>query len=132
MLRQFLPVLGSRYRVRQLLTVLLICALLSFTLSSLKSGPSGSALEDERPHYLHRSSFRANPNHDYEFQLSRALRDLEHQERSLHWSEGTPDAIWQIYLGKEPSRELRGEDSIKFEERNWDWEYKVSTSCGDV
>ncbi|KAJ5226478.1 hypothetical protein N7468_007703 [Penicillium chermesinum] len=98
------------------------------TLSSLKTGPS----TDNGPRYLHRSPFRERPNLDYEHRLSRALHDIEHREQSSHKSEETPGTIWQIFLGQEPTRELRGEDSLTFEERNSDWEYKVRNDFGDL
>lgn len=134
MLRRWSPLVGSRYRVRHLLSAILVCVLLSYTLSSLRTrlGPSSSASNDERPHYLHHSPFRARPNRDFESQASSALQYLEEQERTLHGSVGTPDTIWQIYLGKEPTPERRGEDSLRFEERNAEWDYKVSDNLGVV
>ncbi|KAJ5578758.1 uncharacterized protein N7459_007722 [Penicillium hispanicum] len=84
--------------------------------------------EEDRPHYLHHSMFRSDPDLKYEQQLSKALLDLEKQLLSLQDVSPPQDTLWQILLGHEPSRKQRGDDSIQFEEKNSGWEYRLVTS----
>ncbi|KAJ5605849.1 CAZyme family GT32 [Penicillium lagena] len=76
----------------------------------------------DRPRYWHHSSFRANPDSDYELSLTNAFRDLETQELARDPAGGAPNTIWQILLAHP---EHRGDDSFKLEERNEEWAYKL-------
>lgn len=78
---------------------------------------------DEVPHFLHRSSFRIDPDLEYEERVSHALRNIE--LAVLHENGGdysARDKIWQVMLGKKTER---SEDSMAFEEENDDWEYEA-------
>ncbi|KAJ5901508.1 hypothetical protein N7495_002036 [Penicillium taxi] len=118
-----LPFVGSRHKYVVLVVVLLIC--LGRGLLSLKSTDNDT---EDRPRFLYHSRFRTNPDTDYELRLSNALRDLEHRERSLNGLGGHTDTLWQILLGKTPTPEQRGEDSLNLEAANAEWKYKIVTS----
>ncbi|KAL4881771.1 hypothetical protein BJY04DRAFT_227556 [Aspergillus karnatakaensis] len=86
---------------------------------------------EEAPRYLHHSSFRANPDREYERKVSDALLEIE--KRVLSENGGNKRAeerIWQLRLGT-AGRKLeeieRGGDSLKFEEKNGDWAYTLVT-----
>lgn len=76
---------------------------------------------EDRPRYLHQSTFRKNPDHDYELKLSNALRAME-IEREMRHDEDATHTLWQIML---PGVSQRSDDSIQFEEKNSEWKYKV-------
>lgn len=79
---------------------------------------------EDRPRYLHHSTFRAEPDYGYETELSKAMRDLE-IEGQLRSNATAPRTLWQIMLGQTAGAQERGEDSILFQEKNSDWEYMV-------
>lgn len=76
---------------------------------------------EDRPQYLHQSTFRANPDYEYEINLSNALRTME-IERKMHPDEDATDTLWQIML---PGVNERSDDSIQFEQKNSEWKYNV-------
>lgn len=76
---------------------------------------------DDRPRYLHQSTFRATPDYEYEINLSNALRAME-IERGMRHDEDATDTLWQIML---PGVNERSDDSIQFEQKNSEWKYKV-------
>ncbi|KAH8433515.1 uncharacterized protein LDX57_011149 [Aspergillus melleus] len=81
---------------------------------------------DEVPHFLHRSSFRVDPDLEYEERVCEALRNIE--RAVLHENGGdysARDRIWQIMLGK---KRERSEDSLAFEDVNDEWEYSLVTT----
>jgi hypothetical protein len=81
---------------------------------------------EDRPRYLHHSTFRAEPDYRYETKLSKELRELE-IEGQLRGNATAPQKLWQIMLGQTAGAQQRGEDSILFQEKNSDWEYMVWT-----
>ena len=76
---------------------------------------------EDRPRYLHQSTFRTNPDYEYELKLSNALRGLE-MEREMRHDEDATHTLWQIML---PGVSQRSDDSIQFEKKNSEWKYKV-------
>lgn len=76
---------------------------------------------ESRPRYLHRSTFRADPDYEYEIKLSNALRAME-IEREMRHDEDATDTLWQIML---PGVSQRSDDSVQFEQKNSEWKYKV-------
>jgi hypothetical protein len=82
---------------------------------------------EDAPRYLHHSSFRVNPDRAFERRVSEALQQIEKDVlRKDGGSRRVDDRIWQIRLGNHPEGEERGSDSLKFEEKNHDWQYTVS------
>lgn len=123
-MRRFRPSSSSSRQKYLVVAALLLVLVLIKSLPSLHSHADHSHVEN-RPRYLYRSTFRENPDTAYEQQLSEALRDIERQQITLHGQGGPSDTLWQIILGKEPSAEHRGPDSLQFEEKNPEWKYKV-------
>ncbi|PLB44589.1 hypothetical protein P170DRAFT_450651 [Aspergillus steynii IBT 23096] len=81
---------------------------------------------DDVPHFVHRASFRVDPDLEYEERVSQALRNIE--RAVIHENGGeyvARDRIWQVMLGK--NRE-RSEDSLAFEDENEGWEYSLVTT----
>ncbi|KAF4771571.1 hypothetical protein N7455_007684 [Penicillium solitum] len=76
---------------------------------------------EDRPRYLHQSTFRATPDYEYEINLSNALRTME-IEREMRHDEDVTDTLWQIML---PGASERSDDSIQFEQKNSEWKYKL-------
>lgn len=79
----------------------------------------------EKPQFLHHSSFRENPDHEYEAIIDNLLRKIE--EKTLAKNKGNIEAketIWQIMLGANRKPIDRGSDSVAFEDENQVWEYK--------
>ncbi|KAJ5480107.1 hypothetical protein N7530_005616 [Penicillium desertorum] len=76
---------------------------------------------EDRPRYLHQSKFRADPDYEYEVELSNALRAVE-IEREMRHDEDATDTLWQIML---PGVSQRSDDSIQFEKKNPEWKYKL-------
>lgn len=76
---------------------------------------------EDRPRYLHQSTFRADPDYEYEIKLSNALRAMEIEKEMRHDEDAT-DTLWQIML---PGVSERSDDSIQFEKKNSEWKYKV-------
>jgi DNA-binding transcriptional regulator PaaX len=91
--------------------------------SSLNIRPDKKVEKESR--YLHHSEFRTNPDLEYERRVSDALRDIENQQRELHGSDQSWDIIWQMLLKDAPNPENRGQDSLRMEEQNSEWSYKV-------
>lgn len=87
---------------------------------------------EDVPRFLHRSSFRVSPDYGYERKVSEALQEIERNFLENHSGDrSAKDRIWQIRLGKSPDEE-RSPDSIRFSDRNNEWEYTVSllnTQC---
>lgn len=73
------------------------------------------------PHYLYRSAFRSDPDYEFERRVSDALEEIERSVLGRGEDRIAKERIWQIRLGEGG----RGPDSVKFEERNSDWEYSV-------
>lgn len=132
MLRRLLPGAGSRGRYKYAIVgALLVLILLAQTLPPLQNTPGSHPQQtpaDGRPHFLYRSKFRTNPDLDYEQLVSKALDELAHNSSAATDSGGSPDTLWQVYLGREPTPDLRGDDSVKFEQQNPEWKYKVRDS----
>lgn len=82
---------------------------------------------EDRPRHLHQSKFRADPDYEYEVELSNALRALE-IEREMHHDEDATDTLWQIML---PGVSQRSDDSNQFEKKNSEWKYKVSLTTNN-
>ena len=126
-----MPVMGipGRQKAFILTSILFILVLFNIlpTLKSRLENDAQNAHEEDRPRYLHQSTFRINPNLEDERQLSTTLQNLESQALSLQGESSPPDIIWQILLGHEPTQEQRGDDSIQFEKMNSAWEYRVSS-----
>ncbi|KAL5342731.1 hypothetical protein BJX70DRAFT_269455 [Aspergillus crustosus] len=129
-----------RRRLSLLLLVIILYTFfhyLPFSFSSSKKENrivSGKWLPDydvqDAPRYLHHSSFRQNPDREYERRVSEALEKIEQDVlRENGGRKRAEDRIWQIRLGSHPESagEERGSDSLKFEERNSDWEYTLVT-----
>lgn len=130
MFRRYGPFLGcpGRHKSVVVLAVLVLLVLVR-SLPSLKDRLDGRVdglhVED-RPRYLYHSTFRKDPDIAYESRLRDALRDIETQQLALHDDSGAPNTLWQILLGQGPVAEQRGDDSLRFEEENSEWRYKVS------
>ena len=124
-MRRFRPSTSNRRKSLVVVVALSLLILLLILRQSLHNHHAHSHVDD-RPRFLYRSTFRENPDTIYEQKLSEALSDLENQHTTLHRPSGpAEEIIWQIILGKEPSAEQRGADSLQFEEKNPDWKYKV-------
>lgn len=118
----------GRRRGVLLLTLLIALAWLVRGLSLLQNDLNrrqAAARGEDRPRYLYQSSFRNKPDLALEEQLSRAFQEIERQQLSRHGEEDGPHTIWQIMLGQSLDTFMRGDDSLKFEERNSEWKYKV-------
>lgn len=126
MLRRYVSARGCSGRRRYaMLIALLALFLLLRSLPALKSDLNSIALSEDRPRYLYHSAFRRNPDRGYEEQLSNALQEIERQQLSLNSHEDKTHTLWQIMLGLDPSAEVRGDDSLKFEKKNSEWKYSV-------
>ena len=78
---------------------------------------------DTTPRFLHLSSFREDPDSEYEKRVSDALLEIERKAlRESNWDTSTEDRIWQVTLGKYIERES---DSLAFEQDNNGWKYSV-------
>ncbi|KAL4746937.1 hypothetical protein BDW72DRAFT_206898 [Aspergillus terricola var. indicus] len=119
--------------IRRRSSLLFLAALCLFVWRCLPSSNkrlvvSGKWLPDydveERPRYLHHSSYRASPDYDFERKVSEALVKIEDNVRAGNADLRAEDRIWQIRLG--PNKE-RGKDSVKFEEMNAEWDYNLVT-----
>ncbi|KAJ5779950.1 hypothetical protein N7457_005110 [Penicillium paradoxum] len=123
--------LGSPNRHKYVLVAIILILFVVFSFQPPKSRRDTRTTRiygDGRPQYLHHSIFRANPDYEYEIQLSNALRTVE-IEGQLHHDEDATDTLWQIML---PGVDKRSEDSMQFEGRNPDWGYKlVETEWAD-
>ncbi|KAJ5676512.1 uncharacterized protein N7477_002145, partial [Penicillium maclennaniae] len=91
------------------------------SLSSVETRVRDSHMGEDRPQYLYHSTFRDDPDLEYERNVSQAMRDLEKKQLALD-SEDTTNTLWQILL--DPSVQ-RGEDSLLFEEKNPEWNYAL-------
>lgn len=133
MFRRYGLLLGypRRHKYVVLLVVLVLLVLVR-SLPLLKDRLEFSRLNalhmEDRPRYLYHSTFREDPDIAYETRLRDALRDIEKQQLALLDNSGAPDTLWQILLGHGPAVEQRGDDSLRFEEKNSEWKYKVSTA----
>lgn len=128
------------FTVRRRLSILALLIFLVILFHSLPSKNdrvvAGKWLPDydieDVPRYLHRSPFRVSPEYDYERRVSEALQRIEQGFLENHSGDrSAEDRIWQIRLGKSPEEE-RSKDSIRFSDRNNEWEYTVSllnTDC---
>ncbi|KAL4936701.1 hypothetical protein BDV06DRAFT_204483 [Aspergillus oleicola] len=79
------------------------------------------------PRFLHHSPYRQNPDYEFERRVSEALKKIE--ENALEQADGdraADDRIWQIRLGSQGDAE-RSPDSLKFGERNDEWQYTLIT-----
>lgn len=129
MMRRHLSVrrwLGRRHSV-VLIALLALFALIR-SLPALKNNLDsrvGAVLSEDRPRYLYQSSFRKNPDWIYEEQLSNALQVIERQQLALNSDEDKTHTLWQIMLGQDSSAAIRGEDSLEFEKKNFEWKYSV-------
>ncbi|OQE41081.1 hypothetical protein PENCOP_c005G02509 [Penicillium coprophilum] len=118
--------LGSSNRHKQVLVAAILTLIIVF--KSLPSSTSrlnprtDKSYGEDRPQYLHRSTFRANPDYEYETKLSNALRAIE-IERGMRHDENAADTLWQIMLPGVISQ--RSDDSIQFEKKNSEWRYKL-------
>lgn len=132
MLSRYLPVRGWFGRRRSVVLIALLALfVLVRSLPALKSNLDSRAsvmLSEDRPRYLYHSAFRQNPDLIYEEQLSNALQETERQQLSLNSHEDKTHTLWQIMLGQDPSAEIRGDDSLKFEKKNSEWTYSVRPS----
>jgi hypothetical protein len=117
--------------VRRRLSILILVVLFIFVLHCLPSHNKrvvgGKWLPDydveERPRYLHRSSYRQSPDYAFERRVSGALEQIERNAIAENGDLRADDRIWQIRLGT-PNTE-RGSDSLQFEEKNKEWQYTV-------
>ena len=77
-----------------------------------------------RPYFVYHSSFRENPDVEYESKLEKALRRIEYRE------DGELDErrnhLWQIMLRKNSRIIDRSEQSRLLEEHNPEWEHTVN------
>jgi hypothetical protein len=124
--------------VRRRLSILILVVLFIFVLNCLPSHNKrvvvgGKWLPDydveERPRYLHHSSYRHSPDYAFERRVSDALERIEQNAIVENSDLRADDRIWQIRLGN-PNVE-RGHDSLQFEEKNREWEYTVRSSHKD-
>ncbi|KAF7720149.1 Alpha-1,6-mannosyltransferase [Penicillium ucsense] len=122
----------GRRRGVVLCTLLIALAVLVRGLSLLQNDLNtrqAAALADDRPRYLYRSSFRNDPDHVFEEQVSHALEEIERQQPAQHGAKESAHTIWQIMLGSQDNGSpTRGDDSLKFEEVNSEWKYKLVTT----
>ncbi|KAA8651407.1 hypothetical protein EYZ11_009219 [Aspergillus tanneri] len=84
----------------------------------------------DTPRFLYHSPFRDDPDLEYEERVSEALYDIEHI--ALQESGGdnvAQERIWQVMLGEHAAHQVRGKDSIAFEERNDEWKYSLVTTA---
>ncbi|KAL4863904.1 hypothetical protein BDV12DRAFT_176904 [Aspergillus spectabilis] len=124
----------SRRRLSLVILVLVLYIFLHYLPVSSKNSRivSGKWLPDydveDVPRYLHHSSFREKPDRDFERRVSEALQQIERDVLSENGgSRRADDRIWQIRLGNHPEGEGKGSDSLKFEEKNADWQYTLVT-----
>lgn len=94
------------------------------SLNSVESRVRDSHVGEDRPRFLYHSTFRDDPDLEYERNVSQAMHDLEEMQLALD-SADTTNTLWQILL--DPSVQ-RGEDSLRFEEKNPEWKYAVRRS----
>lgn len=83
----------------------------------------------DKPRFLYHSHFRDHADYEYEATIDNLLRNIE--DAALSHTDGNVDAtdtIWQIHLGDEGKPIVRGKDSLKFERKNDDWEYKAGSA----
>ncbi|KAL2785802.1 hypothetical protein BJX66DRAFT_329014 [Aspergillus keveii] len=120
--------------VRRRLSILILVVLFIFVLNCLPSHNKrvvvgGKWLPDydveERPRYLHHSSYRHSPDYAFERRVSDALKRIEQNAIAENSDLRADNRIWQIRLGN-PNVE-RGHDSLQFEEKNREWEYTLVT-----
>lgn len=113
--------LGSLNRHKKLLVAaILLIFILCQSLPAVKFTRVPTEEFQNRPHYLHQSIFRTNPDIEYESRLSHELQNIE---RARSAPQHATDTIWQIMLS---SKDARKDDSYKLEERNPEWKYQVS------
>ncbi|CAI7645043.1 unnamed protein product [Penicillium bialowiezense] len=111
---------GALNRHKYLLAAVLAIVVLYNSLPAVKSTLNPRAEQSEnRPRYLHQSTFRADPDYDYEATLSNALRAIEVDPKVDH---DATDTIWQIILS---SKDHRKDDSYELESRNPEWKYQL-------
>lgn len=137
MLLRLIPFKGPRARRNKQLakTACFVVCLVFFLVVFIDRTPSKPSTQESwhpkdtnRPRYLHYSSFRENPDLEYEKELTQALRAIEDKEKSKHLKSRNPahvDTIWQVLL-KDPDRP---QDSLELEDVNPDWEYKVGIAA---
>lgn len=84
---------------------------------------------EEKPHFLYQSPYREFPDHQYEKELSDALKKIERKVLyENHGNTTSESRIWQVAISQTVGQsELRGADSRAFEETNSGWIYNVSS-----
>jgi hypothetical protein len=108
---------------------MLVAAILLILILYLSLPPPQSKLDirtevthgQNHPRYLHQSTFRVDPDREYETKLSKALRDIEIAGNQRHDEDAT-DTIWQIILS---TKDHRKDDSYEFQKQNAEWKYQV-------
>ena len=77
-----------------------------------------------KAHFVRPSSFRENPDVEFEAKLDAGLRDIERRALANGETMQADKVIWQITLGEILEK---SPESAALEERNEDWTYKVWT-----
>lgn len=79
--------------------------------------------EEEFPKFVHTSSFRKDPDFEYEARIDAMLQEVERAALAENGGDySAKDRIWQIM----PEVKDRGSDSKMLENKNHGWEYTVS------
>ena len=116
--------IGSHRRKYVLVVAILLIVILYQSMPARKSKldlRTDVSHAENRPQYLHQSTFRVDPDYKYESKLSNALRDIEIAGNRRH-DEDKTDTIWQIILS---TKDHRKDDSYQFEKTNPEWKYQV-------
>ncbi|KAL2847773.1 hypothetical protein BJY01DRAFT_164409 [Aspergillus pseudoustus] len=132
--RQSLP---KPFLARRRLSILILVLLFFFVLHLLPSSSrnkrvvSGKWLPDydieDRPRFLHHSSYRHSPDRAFEQRVSDALKRIEENVLAGNSDLRAEDRLWQIRLGN--LNVERGQDSLTFEEKNREWQYNLVTDA---
>lgn len=124
------------YRWRALLILIAVSCLLLFRTpapppSENDTGahrPPPQHYVETKPRFLHRSPFRQDPDLDYEYKLSEALKVLEQKTLEEDGSDfGMAKKIWQIMLQDGSITRGRNPYSVLFQEYNSEWPTTVGS-----
>lgn len=122
------PACGS-YLNRRKGVLFLLIALGFLLFQLLPSSNLARSTAEVKPEFLWHSSYRDNPDKEYEDRIRDALKFIELVSVE-HGDNKAIHKIWQVMLGTGDNTDDRGQDSHDLRDRNDDWDHEVSAQHG--
>ncbi|CAL5867045.1 uncharacterized protein PFLUO_LOCUS1257 [Penicillium psychrofluorescens] len=117
------PACGS-YLNRRKGVLFLLIALGFLLFQLLPSSNLARSTAEVKPEFLWHSSYRDNPDKEYEDRIRDALKFIELVSVE-HGDNKAIHKIWQVMLGTGDNTDDRGQDSHDLRDRNDDWDHEV-------